>query len=544
MRRLLFVLIVLGAALSPLAPAWAHAVLLDSAPADRAVLAHAPDEIVLRFNEPVQPIAVRLIDADGRQVAADAAVNMRGGALHVALGAPLADGAYVLSYRITSEDSHPVAGSLLFAVGPEPETWRAPAPSEDSPFWLVANGVNRALHLAGLLMLAGGMLFLLVFPGERLAARRALAPLLTKFAALAGVTALLTFGLQGGLLAAAPPADLFKPALWRLGLSGTRGESALFALIAVALLLAALHLGRHKTRQKLFAPCAIAGLIAALAGFVVSGHVATASPRWLTVPALALHVAVAAAWIGSFAPLLRRLARDNKGTLPTIRRFSRYMTTGLPILLICGVAVSAVQLQGVAALTASDYGYLLLAKLGLVAALIGLAANNKLRLTPRLATMPRAKRALERAIAAEIALGLAIVSVTAFLSQTMPPRSAGQHAGHDMAAPLPGYSTVATAGGRMALIAVDPARVGRNRLEIRFSGDGGKPFAPREVSVELTNELAGVEGLRRPLERQADGSYALSGPEFAIAGSWRLRVDALIDDFTQATFYAAIPIAR
>lgn len=525
-------------------PAWSHAVLLETIPADRAVLTQSPSEILLRFNEAVQPVALRIIDAAGEQVASDARTEVRDGDLRILLPAPLAPGAYVLSYRITSEDSHPVGGSYLFAIGDEPAAWRAPAAAADSPVWAAANGVNRALHLAGVLTLAGGVLFLLLFPGECLANRRALAPLLTGCAVLAVLTALLTFGLQGGMLADAAAADILRPALWRLGFGSTRGTAALLALASVGLFLLVIKLGTDKRAQWLFSPVAVAALLFCAAAFVVSGHVATAPPRWLTMPALFFHVAIAAAWLGSFAPLLRSLERDNKGTLPTITRFSRGMSVGLPILILAGLAISAVQLQTIDALAASRYGALLLLKLSLVAGLIAIAAYNKFRLTPQLRTDSTAKGALRRTIRWEICLGLAILAVTAFLSQTMPPRSAGQHADHDHAAPLPGYSTVTMSRGHMAFINVDPAVAGRNRLDIRLSAGDGRPLAALEASVELRHDMAGIEPIQRRLEKLGDGHYRLSGSDFAVSGAWSMTINVLISDYEQIRFAAAIPIAR
>ena len=60
--------IVAGAAVA--GPAFAHASLRSSDPADGAVLEAAPTEIVLRFTEPVDLVddAIRLLDGSGTQV--------------------------------------------------------------------------------------------------------------------------------------------------------------------------------------------------------------------------------------------------------------------------------------------------------------------------------------------------------------------------------------------------------------------------------------------------------------------------------------------
>jgi copper transport protein len=114
-------------ALAGAGPAAAHAELLSTDPVDGAVLADAPAEIVLTFNEPVvvRDGAVRLFTGAGRDVdARPRAVDTR-----VVIGLPdrLPDGTYVLSWRVVSADSHPVAGGFSFSVGaPDAGTVQVP----------------------------------------------------------------------------------------------------------------------------------------------------------------------------------------------------------------------------------------------------------------------------------------------------------------------------------------------------------------------------------------------------------------------------------
>ncbi len=95
--------------------AFAHATLLKAEPADGSTLAEAPAAFVLTFNEPVSPIALRLIEPDGSgrdlagAVARDAVVSIP--------APPLAKGTHALSWRVISADGHPVGGSVVFSVG-------------------------------------------------------------------------------------------------------------------------------------------------------------------------------------------------------------------------------------------------------------------------------------------------------------------------------------------------------------------------------------------------------------------------------------------
>lgn len=75
-------------------------------------------------------------------------------------------------------------------------------------------------------------------------------------------------------------------------------------------------------------------------------------------------------------------------------------------------------------LLATGYGKIPLAKLGLVAVLLGLAAVNRYRLTGRAgAAQPLAARQLRRMIAAEIVVALAILGTAALWRFTPPPRA-------------------------------------------------------------------------------------------------------------------------
>src|SRR5262245_33921345 len=64
--RLVSVALGLCAMLAAAPAAPAHASLVGSEPADRAVVAQAPPAIKLRFNEPVSPVALLLVDPEGR----------------------------------------------------------------------------------------------------------------------------------------------------------------------------------------------------------------------------------------------------------------------------------------------------------------------------------------------------------------------------------------------------------------------------------------------------------------------------------------------
>ena len=95
----------------------AHAEISESVPADRAILATAPENVMLRFSEAVRLTAL--------SVQGDGAAKQSLGPLpsdsseQFSIGLPpLENGHYVVVWRALSEDTQVTTGQLMFAVGP------------------------------------------------------------------------------------------------------------------------------------------------------------------------------------------------------------------------------------------------------------------------------------------------------------------------------------------------------------------------------------------------------------------------------------------
>lgn len=97
--------------------ALAHSELRSSTPAEGARLAAPPAEFLLRFNEPVQVTALRLLDAGGQalplQRPSEATPRREERATPAA---PMPPGAYRLEWRAISADGHPIRGTLRFTL--------------------------------------------------------------------------------------------------------------------------------------------------------------------------------------------------------------------------------------------------------------------------------------------------------------------------------------------------------------------------------------------------------------------------------------------
>lgn len=101
--------------------AEAHAILVKAAPAKEAVVAGAPNEVHLTFNEGVGDdyLALAVIDAAGQRVDRhDAKLDFSDRSQLRASVSPLAPGRYTVRYRVLSADGHVVSGKYFFTVQP------------------------------------------------------------------------------------------------------------------------------------------------------------------------------------------------------------------------------------------------------------------------------------------------------------------------------------------------------------------------------------------------------------------------------------------
>jgi copper transport protein len=185
-----------------------------------------------------------------------------------------------------------------------------------------------------------------------------------------------------------------------------------------------------------------------------------------------------------------------------------------------------VQIETPAALVATAYGRVFLAKMVAVALLLTFAGLNRQRLTPALAT-PAGSRNLIRSVAAEIMLAIAILGLVATWRFTPPPRALAAAA----AEPISVHFHTAQA---MVQLTLSPGHVGPVTASMIVTTDFG-PLDPKEVTLTLANPVAGIEPIERRAERAADGSWRVENLVVPLPGRWRVRVDALISDFNKAT---------
>lgn len=510
-------------------PLFAHAVLVDAQPAAGAALAVAPAGVVLRFNEPVMAVALRVLDSGARNVAL--AHVGAGDTVRADLPAQgLPPGRYLVSYRVLSADSHPVAASLEFTIGDARAAGVSnTAAVEIEVAWRAPQVANRALHLIALALAAGGALFELFVGSPRGEHRQ-----FVLAACLIGVlTALLSIGLEGAAAANAAHGEWLQPEIWRLGLASSRGTASLTAAGGLLSIAVAGVVSRGHWRGVML----FAGVALVLSAFVLSGHGATASPVLFAVPMWVLHTGVAMLWVGSLPQLLFALQRgpDAGGAA---RRFSSLAVVAVPLLLGAGFCMAVLEGGPMLAFADSRYASVLGIKLLLVTVLLGIAIYNRLALLPRLdAGVPGARQRLAWSIRVELAIALCVLGLAATLSHEVPPRvtASGNPAANE-ARELSLRSNTGI-GLRIDVGSASPAS---RSVRLQFLDPAGLPFQPKEVTLEIANPELGIEPLARQLESLGGGVYRLGGEALPVEGRWRVRIEALLSDFERAEFDAEI----
>ena len=500
--------------------ALAHAQLISSDPGDGATVASAPTAVTLTFNEPVSPITIKLARPDG-SVSLVETFKADGAAIVITPPAGLANGSYALSYRVISEDGHPIGGTLGFSIGAPSaggSAIAADATPQASRLMILTQRV--ALYL-GLFLGVGGILALRWFGRDVREGEKTIRALL----GLGLVAAGLGVGLQGLDMLAVSPSSLTSLAPWKQGLTATYAVTLGLAALAMLTALAALFLrGRWAGASSLLA-LILTGLAVA-----ASGHASAAEPQWLMRSAVFVHAVCVAVWIGALFPLMLALKRGGEAGARMLARFSRSILPVVALLLLSGVVLAVVQVRKVEALWATEYGVVLLVKLGLLVALFAAAAVNRAFLTtpavksPAAADLVNASGALRLSILFEILLVIAILTTVANWRFTPPPRALQLAARQAVATEL-------MSDKAMAEVRIFPATTGPVTVTVAPMAHGTGDLTVKELSVTLSNPAAGIEPIRRKAEMNDDGDYVVEGLRLPLPGRWHIRVEILISDF-------------
>jgi len=534
--------------------AWAHSQLTTTAPIDGDTIATAPGELVLEFNEPVSPppTAIRLFDARGEQVeAGSATMSEAGRVMRTVLPGQLADGSYVVAWRATSADGHPVRGAFTFAVGaPTSGIDRTSllatiGPTPDEAGWQIAAAISRWAMYAAALIAAGGVAYLLLVHDRAASERETLLRIVTVAAAVAGIASVADYAGQVVLTGGTGAAALAGASVLQSVLTSGFGASTVARLAG----LVAVGLAVGKLWSRPATVVSAGGALLVIASFSLTGHTAASSPQALVTAANLAHTAAGAAWFGGLVLLLvtlrRRKAQDDAvGAATLVARFSTLATVAVVAVVIAGSAMAWAEVRAVRALTSTAYGWTLIAKLVLVGLVIAGGAYNNRRLVP--AIKARAQRpaqiqspweGLRRVVRLEAAGIVAVLAVTAVLVNVVPARTA---------AGISGFFSARGAMGDYQLEAtVDPNRAGRNELHLYLLAANGQPTdpgEPQDLQVSFALPAQDIGPIERVATPAGPGHWTMAGNEMTFPGQWKLTFTLPVSRFEQLQTEITVPV--
>jgi copper transport protein len=564
------------------AAASAHAVLQGTTPERGATVHHPPEQVVLRFNEPVEGNfgAIRVFDRRSQRVEEGKAFHPagRGAELAVRLKSGLPEGTYTATYRVVSADSHPVSGGFTFNVGAASQ---AGASVDDllegggaGSITATTLGAARAVQYAAIALALGTLIFVAV---SWLPALRELAgggaAWRAASAAFAGRARVLLIAAGGAGLVSGAAGLVLQGAtasggsFWSALDSGVIGDVldtrfgtvwglGILAWAAVLGLAAAPRgplpelrpasigatgLALPSSRTRLIALAIPVALLAALPG--LGGHAGVQDPRVLMLGTNVVHVLSMGAWLGGIAVLViamraatARLELQDRTRLlaATVARFSALAGIAIAALLASGIVQALVSLTAVDDLLDTAFGRAVLIKAGLFSALVSIGWVNRNRLLPRLRRAAsdgeppgRTGLLLRRTLRGEAALGVAVLAVTGGLATYAPPDSQSAASGP--------FSASEELGPARLEATVDPARVGPNEVHLYlFSRRDGRQYdALKQMRVLASLPDKGIGPLELHVHKGGPGHYVISGASFGASGDWSVEAIGRVSEFDE-----------
>jgi len=512
-----FVLILMGGA------ATAHANYVKSNPASDARLTKPPTEVRVTFSETpdARGSDVAVLDVSANRVDKHdvTLVSDEPNTLRVSLGA-IGDGGYIVSWTtVSAVDGHETKGAFAFAVNAPLPPILDVGPSAPPPTALEIAG--RALSYAGVALLTGLAFFTMFIrvPSADAEARRERRLVIVGGAVLVAGSALLVLN-QGANI----PGRLLVLLALR----------ALAAVAAIAMLAVPSRLLPADARRE---ATAFFGLAAGLTATLVSHAAALGDLRYVALDYL--HVIAISIWLGgvvTFAYVVMPSARadDPKELGRTIWRFSLTALAAVAVIITTGTLQALDRLVLVEDFVETPYGIALLAKIVLLAGLLGLGGLNLRVWGPRMRRGLAASTQFWRGVMGETALFAGVLVAAAFLTSVAPPAQANGAAFDE---------TRHTSDIRIELLTATTLP-GRNRFIVRVQ-QGLTPITGAEkVALRFTMVEHDMGEQELVATERAPGVYVAEGSPTAMLGTWKVQVIVRLAGRPDVTALFTVPVSQ
>lgn len=531
-------MLLVGVLLSP--DAAAHAYLERSDPQANSVMPAAPEVARLWFTEPLEPqyTSAELYDVEGNQIATPPSEVSADDAhlLILPLPSDLPAGTYTIGWQnISSADGHPTEGFFSFTIGSSEDVQLPAAPATvdfggpptsvaAAGSWLTLLGL---MGMLGLLMVSVwvapvGLRHLELADGLRIWTwlRRLV------FLGLAGAIIGSVIGLVDQTLTVASSFS-FSAVTDLLG-SSSFGQLWLARVAGIAVLAGALliltradRLPAHFDRWLL-----VLFALLPLGAVALNSHAAAIEGgRRAAVAADFAHIVAGGIWVGGLIGLASILiiARSiEAGTrrsalVEILPRFSTLAIASVIVIVVSGFYASWLQVGNLTALTETDYGKLLIAKVALVIVMLVLGGVNLLFLEPRLRDAQQMARSFRRTVGGEVLLGITVILLTGLLTSL--PTARG-----DLESSSGQISQHFEQNGVEATLTITPGAVGANRYTVDLQTQDDLPHETA-VLLRVQPEDQRLGGVREiALQHVDEQRFEALGSELSVVGGWDLEL--------------------
>jgi len=499
--------------------ASAHSTLVSSIPAMNSQLYVSPEAVQLTFNERVEKelFFIRVHNQRGEPITTQEA-SIDADQRTIGLPLPkLAEGWYIVSYKVISADGHPISGSYVFTVGnamnpvgkltsTNPIHDHGSHGIDSKETWTYATA--RTLYYAALLLVAGWVIGSVlggrIQRRETAATRDSVIRKRLAYAFLIVACLLMLMQMEQTLGNALDFGSLVSY------FTGTNVGISWIATLAIAVTGIWL-LGRSRILD-------IVWVALVFGAKSMNGHAIGFEPQWATIALDIIHLAAASIWVGGLAYLAVYSRRDRAHAIAFAPAFSRWALISIFALTATGIVSALIFLPDWSDVVHSAWGRWLIAKCILVALVIIVGACIRHQ-------MKRSKEQLpSRLLRLDIGLALLIVVIVGIFTMLSPsPVNAPLHWEEQspeirMAADI----TPETTGMQTFHVQVwlpdgmkDPKYV-----QLKASDMNKPDLPPIEVPLNELNgdaETSRIAGFKRY-------HYMATGPYMPFPGNWKLEL--------------------
>jgi copper transport protein len=569
--------------------AMAHAILEGTSPARGVTVKSEPKLIMFRFSEAVESSfgAVRVYDAKGNQVESGSVSRPRGQrSVAIGLKQGLPQGSYTATYRVISADSHPVSGGFVFSIGKPGATpntvAQLTAADKVGRATEIGFGIARGVTYASIAFAIGALAFLIwtwlpalrtvagadarwLEASERFSRRLHSLFVVALAAGLVGEACQLVFqgatGTGGTFWSAVDGSVIREVIHTRFGTIHLLDLIAFAAFLVLAVprgwspVLRPASVGATGLAAQRFGRVELV-LMGGLAAFLaispaLAGHAQSQSPSGLLIPMDTLHVAAMSVWVGGLVVLIAVLPLATRALDPpdrtrllaaTLLRFSPIAFVSVCAILASGLVQAYVHVRSVDNLITTGYGRAVLAKMVLLAVLIGFGAYNRQRAVPRMKALAESGSSpgteglwLRRSLRAEVLLLAVVIGVTSLLVSYAPANATS--------ATGP-FSATKTLGPIELQMTVDPAITGSNLMHFYLinAKDGSQFTGSKEFKVLMSLPEKKIGPVKADPRKAGPGHYVALGASFVPGGKWKVQVVDRVSAFDEYQTTVDVPI--